>query len=158
MGYTHRDFINGALEEIGLASYAYDATAEELTGAMRRLDGMMAEWNAKGIRIGYPIPSGPATGSLTDETAVPDSAWEAVVLNLAARLAPSYGKQVMAATNAGAKRAFNTLLNLHSAPAEMQLPAMPAGAGNKPWRYDGTYLPDPRDRLTAGPDSLLEFK
>jgi hypothetical protein len=36
MGYTRRDFVNGALEEIGLASYAYDATAEELTGAMRR--------------------------------------------------------------------------------------------------------------------------
>jgi len=158
MGYTRRDFINGAFEEIGLASYAYDATAEELTGAMRRLDGMMAEWNARGIRIGYPIPSGPATGQLTDETAVPDSAWEAVVLNLAIRIAPSYGKNVMPATMTGAKRAFNALLNLHAQPAEMQLPVMPAGAGNKPWRYDGNYLPDPRNRLAAGPDSLLEFE
>jgi len=157
MGYTRRDFVNGALEEIGLASYAYDATAEELTGAMRRLDAMMAEWNAKGIRIGYPIPSGPATGSLDDETNVPDSAWEAVTCGLALRIAPSYGKSVMPATMTNAKRAYNTLLNLHAAPVEMQLPEMPAGAGNKPWRYDDAFTLDPVDRLQAGNDSLLEF-
>lgn len=143
MGYTRRDFVNGALEEIGLASIAFDATADELVGAMRRLNAMMAEWNARGIRIGYPIPSGPNSGELDDETNVPDSAWEAVTLNLAIRIAPSYGKQVLPATMTGAKRAFNALLNLHAQPAEMQLPVMPAGAGNKPWRYDGTYLPDP---------------
>ena len=90
MGYTRQDFINGALEEIGLASIAYDATADELVGAMRRLNAMMAEWNARGIRIGYPIPSGPNSGALTDETGVPDSAWEAVTLNLAIRIAPSW--------------------------------------------------------------------
>ena len=157
MGYTRRDFVNGALEEIGLASIAFDATADELVGAMRRLNAMMAEWNARGIRIGYPIPSGPNSGELDDETNVPDSAWEAVTLNLAIRIAPSYGKQVLPATMTGAKRAFNALLNLHAQPAEMQLPVMPAGAGNKPWRYDGTYLPDPENRLEAGPDSLLEF-
>ena len=158
MPYTRRDFIDGALEEIGLASFAYDATAEELTGAMRRLDSMMAEWNARGVRIGYPIPDGPATGALTDETSVPDSAWEAVVTNLAIRLAPSYGKQVMPATMTGAKRSFAALLNLHAAPAEMQLPQMPAGAGNKPWGYwSGAYLPGPEDRLATGDDGLLEF-
>lgn len=158
MGYTRRAFIDGALEEIGLASYAYDATAEELTGAMRRLDSMMAEWNARGVRIGYPIPDGPATGALTDETDVPDSAWEAVVLNLAIRIAPSYGKQVMPATMTGAKRAFAALLNLHAQPAEMQLPIMPAGAGNKMWRvWGGAYLAGPQDPITTGDDGVLEF-
>lgn len=157
MGYTRQDFINGALEEIGLASIAYDATADELVGAMRRLNAMMAEWNARGIRIGYPIPSGPNSGSLTDETNVPDSAWEAVVLNLALRIAPGYGKQVLPATMTGAKRAFNALLNLHAQPAEMQLPVMPAGAGNKPWRWHDAYTLGPTDRLTTGDDGLLEF-
>ena len=157
MGYVRQDFINGALEEIGLASISYDATADELVGAMRRLNAMMAEWNARGIRIGYPIPSGPNAGALTDETNVPDSAWEAVVLNLALRIAPGYGKQVLPATMTGAKRAFNALLNLHAQPAEMQLPVMPAGAGNKPWRWDDAYTLGPTDRLTTGDDGLLEF-
>lgn len=157
MGYTRQDFINGALEEIGLASIAYDATADELVGAMRRLNAMMAEWNARGIRIGYPIPSGPNAGALTDETNVPDSAWEAVVLNLALRIAPGYGKQVLPATMTGAKRAFNALLDLHAQPAEMQLPVMPAGAGNKPWRWDDAYTLGPTDRLATGDDGLLEF-
>jgi hypothetical protein len=158
MGYTRRDFVNGALEEIGLASYVYDATAEQLTGAMRRLDAMMAEWNAKGIRIGYPIPSGPNTGSIDDETSCPDSAWEAVTCNLALRIAPSYGKQVMAATMTNAKRAYNTLLNLHATPIEAQLPQMPAGAGNKPWMWNADpFTTRPEDRLAAGNDSLLEL-
>lgn len=157
MGYTRRDFVNAALEEIGLASYAYDATAEELTGTMRRLDAMLAEWNAKGVRVGYPIPSGPASGSLDDETGVPDSAWEAITCALAMRIAPSYGKQVMPATMANAKRAYNTLLNLHAAPIEMQMPSMPAGAGNRPWLHNVTYLPGPADLLTDGSGNALEY-
>jgi hypothetical protein len=158
MGYTRRDFVNGALEEIGLATYAYDVTAEELNSAMRRLDAMMAEWNAKGIRIGYPLPSGPGTGSLDDQTECPDSAWEAVICNLAIRIAPAYGKQVMIETKTSAKRAYNTLLNLHTAPIEMQLPQMPAGAGNKTWVWNGDpFTNRPEDRLSVGNDSLLEF-
>jgi hypothetical protein len=56
-----------------------------------------------------------------------------------------------------AKRAYNTLLNLHAAPIDMQLPEMPSGAGNKPWRYNSSYLYGPDDRLQSGNDSLLEF-
>ena len=57
MSWTKRQFINAALEEIGLASYVFDIQPEELESALRRLDAMMADWNAKGIRIGYPLSS-----------------------------------------------------------------------------------------------------
>jgi hypothetical protein len=54
MGYTKRQFISAAFEEIGLASYVFDLQPEQLQSALRRLDAMMADWNAKGIRLGYP--------------------------------------------------------------------------------------------------------
>ena len=56
MGYKKRQFISAAFEEIGLASYVFDLQPEQLQSALRRLDAMMADWNAKGIRLGYPAP------------------------------------------------------------------------------------------------------
>lgn len=156
MGYTRRDFVNGALEELGLASYAYDATPEELTGAMRRLNAMMAEWNARGIRIGYPIPSGPDSGALDDATDCPDSAWEAVTLGLAIRISPSYGKTLLIDTRGNFARAYQALLNIHAQPAEMQLKRMPLGGGNKPYRWGNNYTAEPSDQLSTG-TSILEF-
>mgnify|MGYP000518919073 CR=1 FL=1 len=45
MSYTKRQFVIAAFEEIGLASYTFDITDDELSSACRRLDAMMAEWN-----------------------------------------------------------------------------------------------------------------
>ena len=48
MGWTKRQFVAQAFEEIGLASYVFDLTPEQLQSALRRLDTMMAAWNALG--------------------------------------------------------------------------------------------------------------
>lgn len=56
MGWTKRQFVTQAFEEIGLASYVFDLTPEQLDSALRRLDTMIASWNALGIRLGYPLP------------------------------------------------------------------------------------------------------
>jgi hypothetical protein len=159
MGYTKRQFVTAAFEEIGLASYAFDLQPEQIESARRRLDAMMADWNGKGIRLGYPIPSSPQEGSIDEETNVPDSAYEAIICNLGIRLAPSYGKQVMPETKATAKQGYDTLLQRATAPLEQQLPdTMPSGAGNKPWRvYDNPFLRPPVDRVTAGPDGPIEY-
>ena len=79
MGYTKRQFVTAALEEIGLASYVFDLQPEQLQSALRRLDALMAEWNGKGIRLGYPLPSSPQDSDLDEESNVPDSANEAVI-------------------------------------------------------------------------------
>ena len=52
MGWTKREYIEQAFEEIGLASYVFDLTPEQLQSALRKLDAMLAEWNAKGLRLG----------------------------------------------------------------------------------------------------------
>jgi hypothetical protein len=159
MSYTKRQFVVAAFEEVGLASYVFDIQPEGLQSALRRLDSMLAEWNAKGIRLGFPLPSNPQDSDLDEDTFVPDSANEAIITNLAIRIAPSYGKNVSPDTKVIAKQGYNTLLSRAAIPAQQQLPGtMPAGAGNKPLRsHDNPYLIRPVDPVLAGPDGPIRF-
>jgi hypothetical protein len=158
MAYTKRQFVEAAFEEAGMAAYVFDLTPQMLQSACRRMDAMMATWNAKGIRLGYPLPLSPENTDLDSETAVPDSANEAIICNLAMRIAPGYGKQATPGTMATAKAAYDTLLSRAAMPQEQQLPGtMPAGAGNKPWRYDDPYLYRPTDPVLTGQEGPLEL-
>lgn len=158
MGYTKRQFVTAAFEEIGLADYVFDLQPEQLEGALRRLDAMIAEWNAQGVRLGYAMPSSPQDSDLDEPTFVPDSAWEAIITNLAVRIAPGYGKTVSPDTKAIAKSGYNVLLQRATFPLEKQLPeTMPIGQGNKPWRWDNPYVYPPVDPVDAGPDGPIEW-
>lgn len=155
MSYTKRQLVEAAMAEIGLASYAFDLMPEQRELALRRLDSMMAEWNTRGLRLGYPVPDNPADSDIDVDSNLPDAAWEAVITNLALRMAPSYGKQVNIETKITARHALNTILSRASMPAEMKFPSMPAGAGNK--SFDNPFTPQPDSDLIAGPDATLDF-
>lgn len=159
MGWTRRQFIEQAFEEIGYASYVYDLEPEQLESAGRRLDALVASWNGKGIRLGYPLPSSPELANLDAETDVPDDANEAIYVNLALRIAPTVGKTVAVETKANAKMLYNLLLQNAALPMEQQLPkTMPAGAGHKPWRrHNDPFVREPKDPLLAGGDGPIEF-
>ena len=158
MSYTKRQFVEEAFAELGMANYTFDLQPQQLDTAMRRLDAMMATWNAKGIRLGYPLPSSPQDSDLDTETQVPDSANEAIVANLAIRIAPQYGKQVQIDTRTTAKLGYDTLLARATFPLEQQFPrTLPLGAGQKPWRYDTPFMPGPVDPVLAGPDGPIEL-
>jgi len=159
MGWTKRQFVVQAFEEIGLASYVFDLTPDQLQSALWKLDAMMAEWNSMGIRLGYPLPGSPQYSDLDAQTSVPDMANSAIYSSLGIRIAPSYGKMISPDTKSMAKNAYNALLKAFSAPIEMQLPGtMPSGAGNKPWRdYDNPYVRRPVDPVLAGEDGPLEY-
>lgn len=157
MGWTKQQFIDAAFDEIGLASYMYDLQPEQQQVALQKLDSMMAAWNAKGIRIGYPIPTNALDSSLSDESNVPDSANEAIFLNLAVRLAPSYGKQLQLETKQNAKSSYDTLMAIAAMPNEMQLGSMPSGAGNRRYNETRPFLSPPVDPLLAGNDTTIDF-
>lgn len=152
MGWTKRQYVTDALGELGIASYVFDLDADQIEAAVRRLDSMMAEWNGRGIRLGYPLPGSPGSTDIDADSGTPDSAHDAIITNLAVRLAPSYGKQVSAQTLATARHGINTLLARAAFPPEMQLPGtLPAGAGNK----GDTFTPQPSDPLKVGPDGEM---
>lgn len=158
MSWTKRQFVVQAFEAIGLGAYEFDLQTDELQSACRQLDAMMGMWNAKGIRVGYPIPTSPENTDLDTETAVPDAANEAIYMNLSLRIANSHGKQPPLYLKQGAFYAYQALLARSTKPQEMQLPrTLPRGQGNKPWRYDQEYLDIPVDPLEIGGDDVLEF-
>lgn len=157
MGWTKKQFIEQAFDDIGLAGYVFDLQPEQLQSALRKLDTMMATWNAQGIRLAYPLPPSPQDSDINQETDVPDSAYEAIYSNLAIRIASSFGKQVPIEVKATAKQAYNVLLQRATRPIEMQLPrTMPAGAGQKPWRIDDPFVPPPQSPVQTGPEGYLE--
>lgn len=154
MAWTKREFIVAALEEIGLTS-AYDLAADELAASLKRLDNMMATWNANGLRLGYPLPDTPSASNIDDNTNVPDRANEAIVTNLAVKLAPMYGKTVSQDTKVSASQAYRVVANYAVAPLPRAMPndAVPAGAG---WKAPlDPFFPAPEEEIDVGPDGEL---
>lgn len=132
MSWTKRQIIEQAFEEIGLASYIFDLTPDQLESALRRLDLMVSSWVAKNVRISYPLPSSPQDSDIDQQIDVPIQCNEALVLNLAVRLAPSYGKTLTPETKMNAKLLYDQLLVEAAAPIEQQyVKTLPLGAGYK---------------------------
>jgi hypothetical protein len=161
VSWTKREVVQNAFEEVGLASYAFDLQPEQMQAGLRRLDNMMATWNSRGLRIGYPLTDSPAGSDLDQDTNVTDEAIEAIVSNLAIRLAPLLGKTVSPDTKASARSAYMALLGRRSTIPErlIDVNAVPAGAGTKYWRVNGDPFLQQEDRgLTVGPDAALDLE
>lgn len=155
---TKRELIEMAFEAIGLAAYAYDIQPEQMEASRRKLDSMMAQWNARGIRLGFPVPASPNGGDVDQETNLPDAALEAVYLNLAKRLAPGFGKQMTPETKAMARESFDALMVKAVTPIEMKMPGdVPLGAGIRTYTGRAAFTADPEDELLAGSDGPLEI-
>lgn len=159
MAYTKRWFVTEAFSEIGLAEYVFDLQPEQLQTGLNLLDSQMATWDGKGIRVGWSIPNEAEQSDLDDEVDVPYYAREAIYLQLALRLAPRFGKTLSPDTKVNAKNAYDALMRENAQPVPMSYPStLPAGAGNKPWRNQGTpFLGPPGNPLAAGGDGPIDF-
>lgn len=135
MSWTKEKLIRMAFTEIGLGN-SFNVTPTHLSGGLDKLDAMMTAWGSKGIRLGYALSSDPDTSDIAADSGIPDTAYEAVYLNLALRLAPVFGKTLAPTTMTGAREAYDALIALAAFPPQQRLPnTLPIGAGNKPWRY-----------------------
>lgn len=150
--WTKKQIIEQAFDELALAGFVYDLDPDQLESALRRLDTMMAAWGAVGISLGYLLPANPDDSDIGDETGIPDSAIEAVYMNLAVKIAASRGKMLTAETKATARRGYDQLLGAAARDAARRPPmpnTMPRGAGNKPWRSGMPFFPGPAETLDA---------
>jgi hypothetical protein len=158
MGYTKREFVSAALEELGMADYIFDASADELQGICRRLDSMVANWSGIGVKIGYPIPVNPSDSDIDQQTGVPTWANDGIICSLAVRIAPSFGKIPQPETKSTAKQGYDVILQRCILPVEVQLPdTMPVGAGNKQWVWGGVFQPTPTDDAVDPPSTAPDF-
>jgi hypothetical protein len=161
MSWTKRQLITQAFEEIGLAAYVFDLTPEQLNSALRRMDAMVAGWNANGVRIGYPLPTSPDDSDLDQDSNVPDFATEAIYLGLACRLAPGFGKTISPQTQVFSDMAYSNMVNQTALPTpERQMPiTMPRGQGTKPWRnFNNPFVAPPDKPILAGSDNEIQFE
>lgn len=145
MPWKKGEIVDEAFAELALAGEAWDIQPEERQRAVRRLDVMLATWEAKGIKLGYAMPATADGSTPNDASGLPDAAVETVLLNLARRLAPSYGKALSPASAQSAREGYDALLWAAAQPQQQQLPnTLPLGAGNKPWRRTNRqFLPRP---------------
>lgn len=155
MGYTKRQIVEKAFGKLGLASYIFDLQPDAYQDAMQDLDAMLAEWNGRGIRLGYPIPTNAEGGDLDAAAEVPDKAWAACYSNLALIIAPDFGKEPSRSLKNLARQSLQTLMSIK--PPNRQLRVMPSGAGNKPWRDEVGVYTIVETPLDAGNDGELEF-
>ncbi len=86
---TASQIIADALLAINVLREGETPTAEMQAQAIRRLNQMMATWEADGRNLGY-IPIGTVTDTLT----VPDASLMGIYSSLAIVLAPSFGASV----------------------------------------------------------------
>ena len=158
MGLTKRQFIELAFDEIGFSDYVYNLSAAQLEAALRKMDAMVATWNALGLNISYALPTDQADSDLSTDSGVPDRANEAIILNLAIRLAPSFGKVPSPDTKINASMAYNAMFAVSAKPLQMQFPeTLPSGQGNKPWRLvNDPFLFRPVDRLNKDLEWLTD--
>lgn len=158
MSWTKRQFVEMALSKIGISAYTYDVQPEDYEMALQALDAMMGTLNARGVRLGYPLPSSPETSELDDETNVPDAANQMIYTNLAIEIASHFGKLVAPSVREQAYTALEVVLGQAVQPTEQQITNLPMGAGHKVYRQDDReFLPGYDEALEAGNDSEIEF-
>lgn len=157
MGYTKRQFVNAAFSELGLGSYDFSLPPEAYEFGLAKLDAMMANWAQGGVQVGFPIVINPEDSSLDTECNINYAAYEAIVCNLAIKVSPFFGKQVMPQTTATANMAYNNLATSVLKPIPVQLkPTTPLGAGNKPWVTTmQNFVPNPTIPLVSAGDIII---
>ena len=152
---TKRQLIDMSMEELGIASYVFDSSPGQYQFALMRLEMLVAGWNANGIRLSYPLASSADISTLNDMFQVPNYALEALTLNLALRLAPSYRVVPSILTKLSADRAYARMANQVAQPTPTkEFPReLPLGQGNK----TQTFIYQPQAPLLAGYDSELDL-
>lgn len=157
MSWTKRQIVEAAFEEIGIGGYNFDIQPEMFEIGLKRLDALMATWNAKGIRLGYPIQSTPDFADLDEDSMIPDSANEAAFLNLTLRICPVFGKQISPELKQSAFIAYQAMLTKSMIMPQRQInQSVPAGQGNKWRRFYSPYLTKPEDAVSDN-DGVITY-
>jgi P22 tail accessory factor len=142
MAVTKQKIIERALESIGIASYIYDLSYEELNSCLRRLDDLMAEFMTDGYVMGaYPLHIDADDSSLDEEAPINMSYKKVIYLELGRDLAPMFGKNLSKEYEMDVWKSRMTLNNGATFPmtANLNIRYVPAGAGNSN-SFGGNYF------------------
>lgn len=141
---TKGDLVNAALRKLGIASNATltDAEPQSVEDAVNDLEMMMAEWlggdDSPGIDVGYAFADVDVAPTTGDDHGMKNNAMNAVITNLACRIAPDYvveptSKLVMTARYGKEQLVkLSAMSRAKSAKCKAGYPnRMPIGSGNR---------------------------
>jgi hypothetical protein len=149
---TKLAIVQKALGKIGLASYVFDPSPEQLQAALEQLELLATEMDGIGIRKGYSLGT-----DISAESGLPDTAVNPFAILLAVELAPDYGKQIAPSLQASVLRARNALMVTNNVIPRMVYPGtLPIGTGNRQDVRQRAYFQD-CDPLTTGVDGELQI-
>lgn len=141
MAWSKAQLVGDVFAEIALAGHVFDTEPEEQQQAARRLEMMLANWEGRGITLGFSFASDHSAIDLSVDSGLPLAAIETVVINAAKRIAASFGKSLTPQQLQDAHDSFKVLQRAAAFPTEVQMPAvMPRGAGVKPWRVSRPFV------------------
>lgn len=105
---TALDVITRALRMLGAVSTGEVPSADEAADGLTTLQGMLGQWETRGVRLGGAVDLTYATATTIP---VPVTHYDALSFNLAVALAPEYGKsgEALAAIIPQAERTFRML-------------------------------------------------
>jgi len=148
------EFINKAYSLIGVKPAGVSLTTDEIATGIESLNDMLSEWTATGINIGYTKVS-----AATGETSLPDWAVRAVKYELAAALAPEFGRVLSPAFADIGTLAKAAVIQKTTEVPEMGFPGtLPKGAGNTSSHYDGSspfFTDESSGDLVSNGDGVL---
>jgi hypothetical protein len=133
MAFTNLDIINGALRELNVIAENQNASDEQGSQCLAKLNELMEMWREVGIDFGWYEQS-----STAGNAPVPMYARTAVRTSLAVFCASQYGATVSAELAAVADRAYNSLLS-KAQREELEnadMSHMPGGSGHWGAGYD----------------------
>ncbi len=148
---TKLQVVQRALGKIGLGTYVFDPSPEQLAAALDQLNDMAAEMDGVGLRKGYNFGT-----EISAESGLFDTAVGPYSTLLAIRLAPDYGKQLAPSLAIAGKAAMSSLMIANNVIPPMLIPStLPIGTGNRISVRDRAYFPtvDP----LAVPDGEITY-
>lgn len=131
---TKADLLDLVFEECGRAGYEFDRSPGEDVSALRRIEALLAEWQAQGLNLGYNFPATFGKSSAAEATGIPDAAMSTVAAWGAFRIAPGMGKTISAETRKAMNDGLAFLRAETATIPEMLFPRTTGrGIGSSPW-------------------------
>jgi len=114
---TARDVIKASLREIAVIGSGESLDADMANDGLEKLCRMVASWELDGISMGAP------TWALTTTLPFPENHMQAIICNLAVRLAPEYGATAVlsAETKGQAAEGYRSLQAVYGDPIDMSI-------------------------------------
>lgn len=139
-----REVITDALEMLIVQAEEAPIEQAEAASAIRTLNDMMNQWEAKGIYLGYTIVS-----DLADEITVPLGAVLGIKCNLALYLAPKYNVEASALLIKNAAESYDVVVDIVAEMKSTEYPStLPQGSGNEDLGFaDQTFFPAQQDTI-----------